>query len=139
MTSKLFCQIIKLFNWCCLRDEVNNCAMQKTDSSPAFQQNMNGNSTTKFARTQTKTKRYTCSMCNISFSSAGNLKRHGKTLTEEKPYVCSLCFKSLNRSYNLTIHMRIHTGEKPYICALCSISFSSLRSLKSHIRIHTRD
>ena len=123
-----------LFNckWCIFRKLANDCANQKTSSSPAFQHN-----TTTLARNQTKTKQHSCSMCNKLFSHAGDLKKHVRTHTGEKPYFCSLCSKSFTESRSLKSHMRIHSGENPYICSLCSKSFTTSSHLKSHVRIHT--
>ena len=102
----------------------SDCANQKINSSPDFQPKMNGNSTTKLVRNQTKTKQHSCSMCNKSFSKTNELKMHVRTHTGEKPYICSLCSKSFTKSRSLKSHVRIHTGETPYSCFLCTESFS---------------
>ena len=119
------------------RELVNDCANQKTSSSPAFEQKMNGNNTPKIARTQTKTTRHSCSMCSKLFSNSRNLKRHVRTHTGENPYICSLCSKSFTESRSLKSHIQIHTGEQLFICSLCSKSFSNSSNLKSHMRVHT--
>ena len=115
----------------------SDCANQKINSSPDFQQKMNGKSATKLVRNKTKTKPYSCSMCNKIFCTTSELKIYVRTHTGGKPYICSLCSKSFTESRSLKSHMWIHSGEKPYICSLCPKSFTELRCLNSHIRIHT--
>ena len=54
--------------------------------------------------------------------------------TNEKPYECDVCEKSFRTSSDLKKHMRIHTNEKPYECDVCEKRFRESGNLQKHMR-----
>ena len=80
---------------------------------------------------------YQCRVCEITFFSFNELKRHMRLHPGEKPFECSVCKATFTESGNLKKHMRLHTGEKPYECSVCKATFTQLGSLKRHMHSHT--
>ena len=76
--------------------------------------------------------RHKCSVCDKTFVSAANFKKHQVVHTKERKYGCSYCGKRFTHNGNLTYHIRIHTGEKPYNCRYCGKAFTLLSNVKGH-------
>jgi len=51
-----------------------------------------------------------------------------------RKYDCTQCGKSLTTALGLDSHMRLHTNEKPFSCKLCSKTFKYPTSLKFHVK-----
>jgi uncharacterized Zn-finger protein len=57
---------------------------------------------------------FECNVCQKTFGSFENLKRHQILHTGEKPFKCDSCPKNFSQTVHLMIHKRIHTGEIPF-------------------------
>ncbi|CAM4457094.1 unnamed protein product [Leuciscus chuanchicus] len=120
----------------------------------------------KSERKHTELKDFTCKICDISFSTSKERKRHSKEHSKkefrceqcgkdffttpynmrahikthsEKTLHCSECDKYFRTKQHLTMHKRIHTGEKPYKCPHCEKSFNQRSALKSHQLTHSNE
>lgn len=78
-----------------------------------------------------------CDICNQSFSTFGNMRKHRETHIEANRFVCNFCGRGFNGLYNLKEHTHTHTGEKPYQCDICGKKFGRQTNKYSHMRIHT--
>lgn len=87
-------------------------------------------------------KKYTCDICNKSFTASSSLARHKRAHSGVKPHVCDYedCNKAFNQLSALIRHKRTHTGERPYVCPHegCQKAFTTSNDLKKHKKTHTR-
>ncbi|GLV37067.1 uncharacterized protein CBL_02102 [Carabus blaptoides fortunei] len=96
--------------------------------------------------------RYTCDLCNRTFSDMETLFRHSRTHgsgTEELPsastpaggssrFTCNICNKSFNTTGSLRRHMTVHYPSlRPLQCMTCLQRFTDESSLKKHMLLHT--
>jgi KRAB domain-containing zinc finger protein len=58
-------------------------------------------------------KRYRCTFCNKSFTSATALKRHSFVHTGNRPFICPVCTKSFVRADRLKRHLQVHAKKDP--------------------------
>ena len=82
-------------------------------------------------------RKFTCDLWALAYSSKRNLKSHLHVHIEHNPYKCEFCATTFTNSNTLKSHCRIHSGRKPYKCEVCWAKFSRSNNLKGHSRIHS--
>lgn len=81
-----------------------------------------------------KVKRFLCSICQKSFTTAQSLEVHTRIHTGERPFRCEQCGKRFTQSSHLKSHYHsIHKPTQTHTCSVCNRNFSSLSTLKAHI------
>ncbi|KAM8976880.1 LOW QUALITY PROTEIN: uncharacterized protein RCH25_036067 [Pelodytes ibericus] len=91
----------------------------------------------KHLSSHTGDQRYACNECERTFSCNFYLVRHQRTHSGERPFICPQCHKSFKCSSVLYRHQRTHSGEQPFKCEVCAKGFSQKTSLIIHLRTHT--
>ena len=85
--------------------------------------------------TKKMSSKYTCTLCNKSFSCNASWKKHrSEQHVSPKKYECSVCHRKFNQNITLTIHYRLHTGELPYQCVYCNKKFRAQSLVDVHAR-----
>lgn len=79
-------------------------------------------------------KKYTCPVCDKSFSAKFSLRRHMLIHNSVKPFECSFCNRTFSDKSNLMKHERRHSGVRPYACHLCKTSYADNSYLLKHVR-----
>ncbi|KAL2308197.1 hypothetical protein Nmel_001202, partial [Mimus melanotis] len=56
-----------------------------------------------------------------------------------RKFTCHLCDRSFTEKWALKNHVKLHTGEKPFKCTwpTCHYSFLTASAMKDHFRTHT--
>lgn len=83
------------------------------------------------------TKEYSCIHCGKIFANMNLLRTHIQSHMVQRPYVCGFCGRGFFRPRDKVEHERIHTGEKPYQCSVCGMRFRVRYCLSLHMRRHT--
>lgn len=79
-------------------------------------------------------KKFRCSTCDKTYSSANNLKPHEKTHQGEiKTHECAYCQKKFNSKFNKNRHER-EVHEKELKCDKCGMTFSNKDDFMGHVR-----
>jgi uncharacterized Zn-finger protein len=80
-----------------------------------------------------------CTLCGLSFSNIGQLKRHSKMHRgkKRKKLVCGICGRELTDKSSMEQHMAIHLDLKNFKCNYCGKMFRQRNNLIRHNRIHT--
>ena len=60
-------------------------------------------------------KSFSCTRCEMHFTSMEELTLHCKTHKTAAKHKCHVCEKSFTQKRSLTDHLRIHSGERPFI------------------------
>ena len=64
-----------------------------------------------------KFRKFSCQICNKTFSSKCALNSHHKAEHDEfNPNKCKICLKGFVSKSKLAVHSRVHTSEKHYVC-----------------------
>ncbi|XP_023717257.1 zinc finger protein 629-like isoform X2 [Cryptotermes secundus] len=79
-------------------------------------------------------KKYTCPVCDKSYSAKSSVRRHVLSHNAVKPYECSVCDRSFSDRSNLMKHEQRHSGLKPYACDLCKTAYADNSYLLKHVR-----
>lgn len=81
--------------------------------------------------------RFTCDICNASFTCKRTMEEHKLTHSSNRSYVCDRCGKGFRLQSSLNIHVKVHLNLFPFKCTVCSQKFKRKQELHSHISIHT--
>lgn len=84
--------------------------------------------------TPSRKRSFQCDVCERSYKSRQNLKRHSSN-HKEPSYTCNICSKKFSRKDLCTLHSRTHL-TKPFHCDICNMGFKTKRIIKNHIRSH---
>nr|XP_055062521.1 zinc finger protein 501-like isoform X2 [Misgurnus anguillicaudatus] len=80
-----------------------------------------------------------CELCSKVYISYSGLKHHMLTHSGERPFHCTECDMRFRSRNVLVTHKRTHTGEKPYKCPHCEMRFTQKPCLKKHVFLHTNE
>ncbi|KAJ4022643.1 hypothetical protein NW766_001687 [Fusarium irregulare] len=53
-------------------------------------------------------------------------------------FTCNICNKSFTRNINLKSHERSHFGDRPFACSTCGKAFARVNDCRRHEKIHAR-
>ncbi|KAF5687056.1 early growth response 1-B [Fusarium circinatum] len=53
-------------------------------------------------------------------------------------FTCGICNKTFTRNINLKAHERSHFGDRPYACSTCPKAFARVNDCRRHEKIHAR-
>ena len=76
-----------------------------------------------------------CRVCDNTFTSKQELKRHVETLHGELNK-CNQCDEKFPTSWQLENHLQVHGLQKKHICDDCGKAFHILWRLKKHAKMH---
>lgn len=96
---------------------------------------------TQHLKTHVRTRRFSCRLCNASYSREAKLRRHVLSHSQEhqeKEHKCSKCPKSFSTKEYLQAHLKVHGGKK-YKCETCGFLCSSPFNLDTHRKKHMGD
>ncbi|ROT82132.1 hypothetical protein C7M84_024719 [Penaeus vannamei] len=97
---------------------------------------------TQHLRIHVSTQRFSCKVCNASYSRKAKLARHMLSHSQEqqvKMHKCSKCPKSFSEKEYLQAHLKLHEGGKKYECDACGFLCSSTYNLDTHKKQHLSD
>ena len=82
--------------------------------------------------------KHVCSLCNVSFNQASDLRRHQRTKHENNTNSCADCGKSFNRVDNLQRH-QAKCRMLRFKCPRCHRFMSSMNSLTEHMGLYSQN
>ena len=91
----------------------------------------------KNARSDGGSKSELCDICQKTFSSKANLKKHHIRHINNKPWRCDKCDKTFNQKRDYEYHMtQQHTADRPHVCKVikCSFYITACSSIKIVMR-----
>ena len=77
--------------------------------------------------------KFSCRICDKSFSLKKLLARHNRTFHSDNPNKCALCGKLCRNPSEMRIHLRVHTKERPYKCSHCPKTYTQMSHLNEHL------
>ncbi len=83
--------------------------------------------------THTGENRFTCEVCENTFTRRDRLVNHIRNHTEEKHFTSDVCEKTFTRKHSLERHMRINMGGNTFTCGICEKTFTKKNSLDRHM------
>ncbi|XP_063836716.1 zinc finger protein 526-like [Ostrinia nubilalis] len=63
-------------------------------------------------------------------------RRRRKKPPSDQRHPCEVCEKTFQTGYELKKHARTHTGERPYMCTTCGKTYTQLGHLSIHQLAH---
>mmetsp|Transcript_9794 Transcript_9794/g.14712 ORF Transcript_9794/g.14712 Transcript_9794/m.14712 type:complete len:160 (-) Transcript_9794:160-639(-) len=79
-----------------------------------------------------KSRLFPCQLCNRTYTTVANVRRHLRVHKDEKLYPCSYCKSSFHNRFEVTRHERLHTGNRPFPCKRCNKTFKQRCHLRNH-------
>lgn len=83
--------------------------------------------------------RYSCTMCDKSYTHPSLLKVHMKSHTDTTKYMCEICGKDFNSVRNLKRHKLTHNTLKSFVCSICNTGFTVKKYLIQHYKTHRKE
>ncbi len=77
-------------------------------------------------------KSHPCNLCNKSFSSTFNLRRHQQYHTGQFSFYCETCRRGFNERRHYNLHMNKHEGRS-FPCQFCTKRYSSEQNMRDHM------
>ena len=83
-------------------------------------------------------KPFICYHCSKAFISRGGLNNHLRSHNEEekKLFQCGVCEMTFTTAGSVRRHMTVHQEERPYMCPYCEKTFKSNVNCKRHMKTH---
>jgi uncharacterized Zn-finger protein len=81
-------------------------------------------------------ERYDCSVCGLSLTTAGSLKRHKIDIHGEdrRQYTCEVCGMSVSSASSLSRHkVLVHNPQRKHVCGVCGRAFALKQTLEQHM------
>ena len=78
--------------------------------------------------------KYSCDICNQTFTRAATLQRHKSSVHEGLRFECTDCKKTFSQKSDLDTHMRGVKRLRP--CKFCTKVFKNHKQLKAHLTTH---
>ncbi|XP_037076125.1 uncharacterized protein LOC119097172 [Pollicipes pollicipes] len=111
------------------RDEQRTCPADGCDYAATHASLMNRH----IAVRHPDFRRFRCTQCAFSCSTAVTLDTHVNMHSGLKPYQCPHCSFATRFPPHLKRHLRIHTGARPYPCPFCEYKANNFENLRKHV------
>ena len=67
---------------------------------------------------------------------SGSMKEGTNRRPSAENNICYMCDKTFSSPFNLKRHLALHTGDKPWKCSECGKCFTQKANLKAHTIVH---
>ena len=109
-----------------IKNELTNCKEKFQDSRETVGE--------KEASYHVVHKSIKCNICDATFKTNQNLKKHIRSIHEGKSFKCKSCDATFTQKERLNRHVALnHEGEKPFKCNICDASFTQKGKMNGHI------
>jgi len=72
----------------------------------------------------TKTKKYSCDICNREFRNKSSVFYHKDSKhNTNRRFVCSKCNRTFKHKQLLQRHQLVHSSDRPFVCTTCGTTF----------------